>query len=60
LVSPIWSGKSAAPEARSDGWDGTAMSDVITDYHAKLFAHELNKRHSVADAEKLAGTLLDA
>jgi len=33
---------------------------VITDYHAKLFAHELSKRHSVADAEKLAGTLLDA
>ena len=32
------------------------MSDVITDYHAKLFAHELSKRHSVADAEKLAGT----
>jgi hypothetical protein len=21
------------------------MSDVITDYHAKLFAHELSKRH---------------
>jgi SNF2 family DNA or RNA helicase len=36
------------------------MSDVITDYHAKLFAHELSKRHSVADAEKLAGTLYDA
>lgn len=36
------------------------MSDVITDYHAKLFAHELSKRHSVADAEKLAGTLFDA
>jgi superfamily II DNA or RNA helicase len=33
---------------------------VITDYHAKLFAHELSKRHSVADAEKLAGALLDA
>ena len=33
---------------------------MITDYHAKLFAHELSKRHSVADAEKLAGTLLDA
>ena len=34
--------------------------NVITDYHAKLFAHELRKRHSVADAEKLAGTLLNA
>lgn len=33
---------------------------MITDYHAKYFAHELSRRHSVADAEKLAGTLLDA
>jgi SNF2 family DNA or RNA helicase len=33
---------------------------LITEYHAKLYAHELSKRHSVADAEKLAGTLLDA
>src|SRR3954451_17243297 len=33
---------------------------VTTEYHAKLFAHELGKRHSVADAEKLAGALLDA
>jgi ERCC4-related helicase/t-SNARE complex subunit (syntaxin) len=33
---------------------------VITEYHAKLFAHELSKRHSVSDAEKLAGALLDA
>lgn len=31
-----------------------------SDYHAKLFAHELNRRHSVADDEKLAGALLDA
>src|SRR4051812_5017039 len=31
-----------------------------TAYHAKLFAHELGRRHSVTDAEKLAGTLLDA
>ena len=31
-----------------------------TDYHAKLFSHELNRRHSVADDEKLAGALLDA
>ncbi len=33
---------------------------MITDYHAKLFAHELQKKRSVADAEKLAGTLFDA
>jgi SNF2 family DNA or RNA helicase len=33
---------------------------VITDYHAKLFTHELGRRYSVADAAKLAGTLLDA
>jgi SNF2 family DNA or RNA helicase len=33
---------------------------MITDYHAKLFAHELRRRHSVADSKKLAGTLLDA
>jgi SNF2 family DNA or RNA helicase len=33
---------------------------VITEYHAKLFAHELSRRHSVADAEKLAGALMDA
>ncbi|MEJ0047129.1 MAG: DEAD/DEAH box helicase [Rhodospirillales bacterium] len=33
---------------------------MITDYHAKLFAHELRRRHSAADSEKLAGALLDA
>lgn len=33
---------------------------MITDYHAKLFAHELRKRHSAADSEKLASALLDA
>jgi hypothetical protein len=33
---------------------------LITEYHTKLYAHELSKRHSVADAEKLAGALLDA
>ena len=33
---------------------------LTTEYHAKLFAHELSRRHSVADAEKLAGALLDA
>ncbi|MBX3507718.1 MAG: DEAD/DEAH box helicase family protein [Parvibaculum sp.] len=33
---------------------------MITEYHAKLFALELSKRHSVADAEKLTGALLDA
>ena len=39
------------------------MQESITstsDYHAKLFSHELNRRHSVADDEKLAGALLDA
>lgn len=33
---------------------------MITDYHAKLFAHELSRRRSVSDAEKLAGALMDA
>src|SRR5674476_545813 len=33
---------------------------MITEYHAKLFAHELTRQRSVADAEKLAGALLDA
>ena len=33
---------------------------MTTEYHAKLFAHELSKKRSVSDAEKLAGTLLDA
>lgn len=33
---------------------------MITDYHAKLFAHELRKRHSAANSEKLASALLDA
>ena len=33
---------------------------LITNYHAKLFAHELLRRKSVADSEKLAGALLDA
>jgi len=33
---------------------------LTTEYHAKLFAHELSRRHSVADSEKLAGALLDA
>lgn len=31
-----------------------------TDVHAKLFAHELRRRHASGDAEKLAGTLFDA
>jgi ERCC4-related helicase len=34
--------------------------DLTTDYHAKLFAHELGRRHSAADDEKLASALLDA
>src|SRR5580704_15970348 len=33
---------------------------MTTAYHAKLFAHELRRRHSVSDSEKLAGALLDA
>lgn len=33
---------------------------MITPYHAKFFAHELSRRHSAADSEKLAGALLDA
>ena len=33
---------------------------MITPYHAKYFAHELCRRHSAADSEKLAGALLDA
>jgi ERCC4-related helicase len=31
-----------------------------TDVHTKLYAHELRRRHASGDAEKLAGTLLDA
>jgi len=33
---------------------------MTTEYHAKLFAHELSRRHSTADSEKFASTLLDA
>jgi len=33
---------------------------MTTAFHAKLFAHELLRRHSAADSEKLAGALLDA
>ena len=33
---------------------------MITEYHAKLFAHELRRRHSAGDSEKLAGALSDA
>jgi SNF2 family DNA or RNA helicase len=33
---------------------------MTTEYHTKLYAHELSRRHSVADAGKLAATLLDA
>ena len=33
---------------------------MATEYHAKLFANELSRRHSVGDSEKLASTLLDA
>jgi len=33
---------------------------VITDYHAKYYAHELSKRCSSGSIEKFAGTLMDA
>lgn len=33
---------------------------MLTAYHAKYFAHELTRRHSADDPEKLAGTLVDA
>lgn len=33
---------------------------MTTEYHAKLYSHELGRRHSVADAGKLAAALLDA
>lgn len=33
---------------------------MITDFHSKLFAHQLLRRHSAADSEKLATALLDA
>jgi hypothetical protein len=33
---------------------------MLTAYHAKYFAHELTKRHSADDLEKLTGTLADA
>lgn len=32
----------------------------ITDYHAKLFVHELTRRCPADSAEKLAGALVDA
>lgn len=31
-----------------------------TRYHAKYFAHEISRRHSSGDSERLAGALLDA
>ncbi|HFD87123.1 MAG TPA: DEAD/DEAH box helicase, partial [Gammaproteobacteria bacterium] len=33
---------------------------MITDYHAKYYAHELSKRCSSDSMEKFAGTLMDA
>jgi streptomycin 6-kinase len=35
-------------------------SELTTEYHAKLFAHELTRQRSMVDAAKLAGALLDA
>jgi len=37
-----------------------SSAPTITDYHAKLYAHELRRRHSVSDSEKLASALFDA
>ena len=34
--------------------------ELPTDIHSKLYAYELRRRHASGDAEKLAGTLLDA
>ena len=36
------------------------MEEVLTDYHAKYFAHELTKRCSSDSAEKLAGAMAGA
>ena len=44
------------PNRRADSIGGA----LITDYHAKLYAHELRRRHSAGDSEKLAGALFDA
>jgi|GEM_PF-21815 len=33
---------------------------AITDYHAKYFSHELSRRHSASDSEKIATALFDA
>lgn len=33
---------------------------TITDYQAKYFSHGLSKRHPVADAETLVGTLVNS
>ena len=32
----------------------------MTEYHSSYFAHELSRRHSLNDSEKLASTLADA
>lgn len=39
---------------------GSVGGNLITDFHAKLYAHELRRRHSASDSEKLAGALFDA
>ena len=38
----------------------TRLEDVLTDYHAKYFAHELTKRCSSDSLEKLAGAVAGA
>ncbi|MCC6543173.1 MAG: hypothetical protein IT392_01570 [Nitrospirae bacterium] len=32
----------------------------MTEYHSSYFAHELSRRHSLNDSEKLASALADA
>ncbi len=39
---------------------GSVGGNLITDFHAKLYTHELRRRHSASDSEKLAGALFDA
>ena len=41
--------------ARAWGSPSRGRAELATEYHAKLFAHELTRQRSVADAEKLAG-----
>ena len=49
-----------AARLRKRGFAKPRGGKLTTEYHSKLFAHELTRQHSVADSEKLAGALLDA